>query len=334
MGLPNDSPDARPSLFNDDLEFALLTEHDAILLRMLYDPRLQPGMTSAEVRPLLPDIARDARQAQARRRAPGGGRRLLKGRNAMSIFDFLRGEFIDVIHWTDDTRDTIVWRFEREGHAIKYGAKLTVREGQAAVFVHEGQLADTFGPGLYELETNNLPILTTLQHWDHGFQLALPLRDLLRQHPPLHRPEVGHAQPDHLPRPGVRHGAAARLRHLHHAGGRPGEVPGRDRRHRRRVHHRRRSSSRSATSSSPTSARSSPRAASRCSTWPATPSTSPRSCTSGSRRWSPSTASSSPPSTSRTSRCPPRSRRRSTSAPPPASPAISRATPSSAPPRR
>ena len=88
----------------------------------------------------------------------------------MAIFDFLRGEFIDVIHWTDDTRDTIVWRFEREGHAIKYGAKLTVREGQAAVFVHEGQLADVFGPGLYELETNNMPILTTLQHWDHGFQ--------------------------------------------------------------------------------------------------------------------------------------------------------------------
>jgi membrane protease subunit (stomatin/prohibitin family) len=88
----------------------------------------------------------------------------------MSIFDFLRGEFIDVIHWTDDTRDTIVWRFEREGHAIKYGAKLTVREGQAAVFIHEGQLADTFGPGLYELETNNMPILTTLQHWDHGFR--------------------------------------------------------------------------------------------------------------------------------------------------------------------
>lgn len=88
----------------------------------------------------------------------------------MSIFDFLRGEFIDVIHWTDDSRDTIVWRFEREGHAIKYGAKLTVRESQAAVFVHEGVVADVFGPGLYELETNNLPILTTLQHWDHGFR--------------------------------------------------------------------------------------------------------------------------------------------------------------------
>ena len=88
----------------------------------------------------------------------------------MGILDFLTGEFIDVIHWTDDTRDTMVWRFEREGHAIKYGAKLTVREGQAAVFVHEGQLADVFTPGLYMLETNNMPILTTINHWDHGFR--------------------------------------------------------------------------------------------------------------------------------------------------------------------
>ena len=88
----------------------------------------------------------------------------------MGIFDFLTGEFIDVIHWTDNTRDTMVWRFQREGHEIKYGAKLTVREGQAAVFVHEGQLADVFTPGLYMLETNNMPIMTTLQHWDHGFR--------------------------------------------------------------------------------------------------------------------------------------------------------------------
>ncbi|WP_397542874.1 SPFH domain-containing protein [Roseovarius salis] len=88
----------------------------------------------------------------------------------MGIFDFLSGEFIDVIHWTDDTRDTMVWRFEREGHEIKYGAKLTVREGQAAVFVHEGQIADVFTPGLYMLETNNMPVMTTLQHWDHGFR--------------------------------------------------------------------------------------------------------------------------------------------------------------------
>jgi membrane protease subunit (stomatin/prohibitin family) len=88
----------------------------------------------------------------------------------MGILDFLTGEFIDVIHWVDDTRDTMVWRFEREGHAIKYGAKLTVREGQAAVFVNEGVIADVFTPGLYLLETNNMPVLTTLQHWDHGFR--------------------------------------------------------------------------------------------------------------------------------------------------------------------
>lgn len=88
----------------------------------------------------------------------------------MGILDFLTGEFIDVIEWTDDTRDTMVWRFQREDHEIKYGAKLTVREGQSAVFIHEGQLADVFMPGLYQLETNNMPILTTLQHWDHGFK--------------------------------------------------------------------------------------------------------------------------------------------------------------------
>jgi membrane protease subunit (stomatin/prohibitin family) len=88
----------------------------------------------------------------------------------MALFDFLAGQFVDVIAWTDDTRDTMVWRFERYGHEIKYGAKLTVREGQAAVFVHEGQLADVFGPGLYKLETNNMPIMTTLQSWPTGFQ--------------------------------------------------------------------------------------------------------------------------------------------------------------------
>ena len=88
----------------------------------------------------------------------------------MPIMDFLKGQFIDVIEWTDDSRDTMVYRFERYGHEIKYGAKLTVREGQVAVFIHEGQLADIFTPGLYMLETNNMPIMTNLQHWDHGFK--------------------------------------------------------------------------------------------------------------------------------------------------------------------
>ncbi|SIT78581.1 SPFH domain-containing protein [Pontibaca methylaminivorans] len=88
----------------------------------------------------------------------------------MGILDFLSGQFIDVIHWTDDTQDTMVWRFERYGYEIKYGAKLTVREGQMAIFVHEGQIADVFAPGLYILETNNMPVMTSLQHWDHGFR--------------------------------------------------------------------------------------------------------------------------------------------------------------------
>ncbi len=88
----------------------------------------------------------------------------------MGFWDRLTGEFVDVIAWTDDSDDTMVWRFERFDNAIKYGAKLTVREGQSAVFVNQGRLADVFPPGMYMLETNNLPILSSLQHWDHGFQ--------------------------------------------------------------------------------------------------------------------------------------------------------------------
>lgn len=87
----------------------------------------------------------------------------------MSLFDRLFGEFVDVIEWTDDSSDTLVYRFRRQGNAIKYGAKLTVREGQVAVFVNEGQVADVLGPGMYELETNNLPVLSSLQAWPHAF---------------------------------------------------------------------------------------------------------------------------------------------------------------------
>ncbi|MDT3438132.1 SPFH domain-containing protein [Pseudofrankia sp. BMG5.37] len=83
--------------------------------------------------------------------------------------DRVRGEFIDIIEWTDDSRDTIVWRFPRYENEIKMGAKLTVRESQAAVFVNEGQVADAFGPGMYTLETQNMPILSTLKGWKYGF---------------------------------------------------------------------------------------------------------------------------------------------------------------------
>jgi len=87
----------------------------------------------------------------------------------MGLFSWLFGQFIDVIEWTDNSQDTMVYRFNRQGNEIKYGAKLTVRESQIAVFVNEGEIADVLSPGIYELETNNIPILTNLQHWDHGF---------------------------------------------------------------------------------------------------------------------------------------------------------------------
>jgi len=88
----------------------------------------------------------------------------------MGFWDKIKGELIDIIEWLDPSSDTMVYRFERYGNEIKYGAKLTVREGQAAVFINEGQLADVFEPGMYSLETKNLPILSTLKGWAHGFE--------------------------------------------------------------------------------------------------------------------------------------------------------------------
>jgi membrane protease subunit (stomatin/prohibitin family) len=90
--------------------------------------------------------------------------------DGMGLRDKLRGELVDVIEWLDPSRDTIVWRFARHHNEIKMGARLTVREGQAAVFVNEGQVADVFPPGMYTLETQNLPVLSTLRGWKHGFQ--------------------------------------------------------------------------------------------------------------------------------------------------------------------
>ncbi len=87
----------------------------------------------------------------------------------MGLFDKIRGEFIDIIEWLDSSSDTIAYRFERYNNEIKMGAKLTVRPGQKAVFVNEGQVADTFEPGMYELATQNLPILSTLKGWKYGF---------------------------------------------------------------------------------------------------------------------------------------------------------------------
>ena len=91
----------------------------------------------------------------------------------MNLFNKIKqkafNEFIDIIEWTDNTSDTMIWRFPRYQAEIKNGAQLTVRETQVAVLVNEGQFADVYQPGRYQLTTQNMPILTTLKGWKYGF---------------------------------------------------------------------------------------------------------------------------------------------------------------------
>src|SRR5918996_2607258 len=88
----------------------------------------------------------------------------------MAIIDFLKNQFIDIIEWTDDSRDTLSWRFPDEDKEIKRGAQLIVRESQTCQFIYLGQFGDTFGPGKHTLTTDNIPILSTLKGWKYGFQ--------------------------------------------------------------------------------------------------------------------------------------------------------------------
>jgi membrane protease subunit (stomatin/prohibitin family) len=89
----------------------------------------------------------------------------------MSLWNRITGEFIDIIEWTEPSQNEILaYRFTRYRNEIKNGAKLIVREGQAAAFVREGQLADVKTPGTYTLDTNNFPILSTILGWKYGFE--------------------------------------------------------------------------------------------------------------------------------------------------------------------
>ncbi len=88
----------------------------------------------------------------------------------MGIGKMISSEFVDIIEWLQTDNEAMVYRFPRYRNEIKYGAKLTVREGQTAIFVNEGKIADVFPPGIYELKTANLPVLSTLQNWHHGFE--------------------------------------------------------------------------------------------------------------------------------------------------------------------
>lgn len=87
----------------------------------------------------------------------------------MGLFSKLTGQLIDVIEWKDDSADTMVHRYDRNGKEIMMGAQLTVRESQVAVMVNEGRIADVFQPGRYELSTQNMPVMTALQSWKFGF---------------------------------------------------------------------------------------------------------------------------------------------------------------------
>jgi excisionase family DNA binding protein len=87
----------------------------------------------------------------------------------MGLMDFIKGELIDVIEWTDDSRDTLSYRFPDEDKAIKNGAQLIVRESQVVQFVYLGEFGDTFGPGKHTLTTDNIPVLTKLKSWKYGF---------------------------------------------------------------------------------------------------------------------------------------------------------------------
>lgn len=88
----------------------------------------------------------------------------------MGLMDYLKGQFLEIIQWTDDSRDTLSWRFPDEDKEIKRGAQLIVRESQVAQFVYLGQFGDTFGPGKHDLVTDNIPILSTLKGWKYGFE--------------------------------------------------------------------------------------------------------------------------------------------------------------------
>jgi len=87
----------------------------------------------------------------------------------MSLWEQAKAELIDIIEWTDESSDTLVWRFPRFDNEIKNDAQLIVRQAQAAVFVHQGKIADVFGAGLHRLHTGNLPVLSTLAGWKYGF---------------------------------------------------------------------------------------------------------------------------------------------------------------------
>ena len=88
----------------------------------------------------------------------------------MSFGSFIKKQFIDILQWNESSDEVLAWRYPMQDFEIQYGGSLTVRESQAAVFVNEGKIADVFGPGMFKLTTNTLPVLTYLKNWDKLFE--------------------------------------------------------------------------------------------------------------------------------------------------------------------
>ena len=150
----------------------------------------------------------------------------------MAIIDFLKKQFIDIIEWTDDSRDTLSYRFPDEDKEIKNGAQLIVRESQLAQFVYVGEFGDQFGPGKHTLVDRQHPDPDQPQELEVRAPEPVQGRRLLRRHPGVHRQQVGHGEPGDDARRRLRHRAAARLRHLRLPHRRREEVPEGGRRHR------------------------------------------------------------------------------------------------------
>ena len=88
----------------------------------------------------------------------------------MGLFNFIKSNLLKSLEWVYDSKDTLVYKYPMDGRQIQYGSKLTVRPSQVAIFLNKGKIADIFGPGMYSLQTSNLPILTQLLSWGHGFK--------------------------------------------------------------------------------------------------------------------------------------------------------------------
>jgi membrane protease subunit (stomatin/prohibitin family) len=144
---------ARPGTLHDGVHWA---QRGTVAPTRCAEPRSEPVV----VPPRAPNALTDPTVIVAR----------LDMEARVGFFDKLKGEIVDIIEWIDDTNgQTLVWRFPRWQNEIKNGAQLTVRPGQTAVFVDQGRIADIFTEGMHELTTANIPLLSTLKGWKHGF---------------------------------------------------------------------------------------------------------------------------------------------------------------------